>query len=154
MTSKSTLTWSISHLGKLQPWANSTLLQCLEDLTVPTDEKAIVDATILDGAAIVNTLKPTTGKIFAAYAQDVFLPHLKKHLQQTQKWLDFIWDQYDPDSLKATARQSHGKWKRRQVEPNTSILGNWQEFEKPHDNKSELHLLGLWGPGAYPCFIA
>ena len=41
--------------------------------------------TILDGAAIVNMLKPSTGKTFAAYAHDVFLPHLKRQLQQTLK---------------------------------------------------------------------
>ena len=89
----------------------------MEDLAVPIDERPTVDVTILDGAAIVNMLKSSIGKTFAAYAQNAILPHLKKHLQQTQKRLDLVWDQYDPESLKATARLRRGKGVRRRVDP-------------------------------------
>lgn len=105
---------------------------------MPKDERPTGDAIILDGAAIVNMIKPGSAKTFAAYAHDVFLPHLPKQLQCADRRLDLVWDEHQADSLKASTRERRGKGVRRRVEANTFIPGNWQEFLRIDDNKSEL----------------
>ena len=53
---------------------------------------------IVDGAAIVNMLRPGDVKTFSEYAQQVFLPYIKSQLQQVNR-VDVVWDEYFPDSL-------------------------------------------------------
>ena len=48
-----------------------------------------------------------------------------------------MWDVYEPDSLKASARERRGKGTRRRVEDNTKIPSNWQEFLKINVDKVE-----------------
>ena len=105
---------------------------------MPTDEQPAVDVIILDGAAIVNMLRPGTCKTFSAYAHDVFLPHIRKHLQHCTKRLDLVWDQYYADSLKESTREWCRRGVRRWVQANTAVPGNWQEFLGIDDNKTEL----------------
>ena len=131
---------SLSHFGSIRTCAKSNLLQCLEDLAIPTDNRHTVDVTIIDWAAVVNMLKPSAAKTFAAYAYNVFLPYLQKHLEQTNKRLDVVWDNYCAESLKTTTRERRGKGVRRRVEASTAIPGNWQEFLRIDDNKTELFM--------------
>ena len=49
-----------------------------------------------------------------------------------------MWDVYIPDSLKSTARENRGKGVRRRVAAANSIPGNWQEFLRVDENKTEL----------------
>lgn len=129
---------SISHLGKLRPCAKSNLLQCLEDYITPTDVCPPVDVTIVDGAAIVNILRPGTSKTFVAYSNEVFLPHLQKHLKQSTSRIDLVWDQYFKNSLKTSARARRGRGVRRRVQAETTIPANWHEFLRIDENKTEL----------------
>ena len=92
---------------------------------------------LLDGAAIVNTLRPGFAKTFSDYATHVFLPYITSQLQHVNR-LDVVWDEYIADSLKAETRTRRGKGIRRRVEPSNTILGNWQEFLRINDNKIEL----------------
>jgi hypothetical protein len=68
------------------------------------------DAVILDGAAIVNMLRPITGQTFEAYAIDKFIPYITSFHQARR--IDVVWDEYIPDSLKQHARLKCGKGKR------------------------------------------
>ena len=52
--------------------------------------------------------------------------------------LDVVWDEYIADSLKAETQTRRGKGIRRRVEQSKSIPGNWQEFLRINDNKTEL----------------
>ena len=73
---------SLSNMGKLRIGTKSDIVSCLEKL-VPTSTRdslpdvqpctPIVDAVVLDGAAIVNMLKPGTARTFSDYASQVFL---------------------------------------------------------------------------------
>ncbi len=45
---------------------------------------------------------------------------------------------YVPGSLKTDTRSKRGKGIRRRVEPQNAIPGNWQEFLRINDNKTEL----------------
>ena len=58
---------------------------------------------ILDGAAIVNKLRPGAAKTFQDYAVDVFLPYITPLLQHVTR-LDIIWDKYLAESLKESEK--------------------------------------------------
>ena len=64
---------SLSQVGMLRGGTKSDLLSCLQDLApVNVHSPTGVTCTILDGAAIVNMLKPGNAKTFQDYATDVF----------------------------------------------------------------------------------
>ena len=92
---------------------------------------------IIDGAALVNMLKPDTSRTFNEYAATVFLPYIRRQLD-TVKRIDVVWDVYLKDSLKGTAREKRGKGLRRRVEGRNTIPRNWQIFLRVDENKTEL----------------
>ena len=67
-----------------------------------------VEVIILEGAAIVNMLKPGTSRTFSEYAPKVFLPYISKQLQSVQR-LDLIWDEYVKGNLKRHTRPVPGE---------------------------------------------
>ena len=128
-------------MGKLRLGTKSDIINCLEklvpttdddlfDVQAPSTDKPTVDVVILDGAAIVNMLKPGTARTFSDYASEVFLPHVMKQLQNVQR-LDAVWDEYVHGSLKAYTRSTRGKGSHRHVESS-----NWMEFLRNDDNKT------------------
>ena len=130
---------ALSHAGALRTGTKSDLLCCLEDLT-PVKKNVSsprVQVTVLDGAAIVNMLRPGTANTFQDYATDIFVPYGTSQLQHVTR-LDIIWDVYIPESLKADTRSKRGKGVRRRVEPSSAVPRNWQEFLRIDDNKTEL----------------
>ena len=58
---------------------------------------------ILDGAVIVNMLKPRFCNIFEDYFKQIFLPHIDNYLKVCSR-VDVVLDEYRQDSLKTTAR--------------------------------------------------
>lgn len=128
---------SLSQLGQLRIGTKADLTHCLEELCTSQGEAPAVDVIILDGAAIVNMMKPVGVKTFQEYATIVFLPYIKAQLANVKR-LDIVWDVYRPDSLKSTTRVKRGKGVRRRVAATHSIPGNWQEFLRVNDNKTEL----------------
>lgn len=133
---------SISKYGELRLGVKSELLKSLENLsTVPTATASpVVDALLIDGAALVNMLKPSGAcKTFSDYAELVYLPHIKSQLQKVKR-LDVIWDRYIDDSLKAHTRSKRGQGIRRRVKPDVRLPGNWSEFLRVDANKTELFL--------------
>ena len=130
---------ALSQMGKLRTGTKSDLVGCLEDL-VPTQDLSptpVIQVILRDGAAIVNMLRPGFAKTFSDYATQVFLPYITSQLQHVNR-LDVVWDEYIADSLKAETRTRRGKGIRRRVEPSNTIPGNWQEFLRINDNKTEL----------------
>ena len=113
---------SLSQMGVIRSGNKSDLLNCLEDIA-PLNESISnatlnVSCTVLDGAAIVNMLRPGTAKTFQDYAADVFLPYINTQLQYVTR-LDIVWDRYVEESLKTHARSKRGVGLRRRVEPST-----------------------------------
>ena len=113
---------SLSSQGKLRMGTKSDLLPCLEALgtNVPHDFSPEVSVKLLDGAAIVNMIKPTATQTFKDYAEKTFVPFIKSQLQDIQR-LDIIWDQYLENSLKMQAREGRGIGCRRRVSDKTVI---------------------------------
>ena len=97
---------AVSQNGKLRlPSKKSDLLDCLKPLSAPlTSVPSPLDVLVLDGAATINMLKPTsTVKSFEDYASQVFIPFVKGQLQNVKR-LYFVFDEYLPNSLKGTTR--------------------------------------------------
>ena len=96
---------SLSNMDTLRLGTKSDLVSCLEKL-VPTStddndaqlelnatETPNVDAVIVDGAVIVNMLKPGTSHTFVDYASEIFLPYITTQPQNVQR-VDLVWDEY------------------------------------------------------------
>ena len=128
---------ALSDGGRLYLGSNSDLLVCLEGHAEPQSEAPTVTAVVLDGAVIVQMLKPGTAKTFEEYAQQVFIPYVVRQLQHVSR-LDLVWDSYRADSLKASTREHRGKGVRRRVVDLAVIPGNWQSFLRVDSNKVEL----------------
>ena len=105
---------SLSNAGKLHLGTKSDMLKCLEDLHEPQSEAPTVTNIVIDGAALVQMLKPGAARTFEEYAHQVFLPYIAGQFQSVSR-LDLVWDRYVADSLKATARAKRGKGIRRRV---------------------------------------
>lgn len=89
-----------------------------------------IDAAIIDGAAAINMLKPTnTVKTLQEYVKGQ-LQHVKR--------LNITWDEYVPNSLKATTTEKRGRGIRWCVQSLTTVSKNWKEFLSVDANKKEL----------------
>ena len=105
---------ALSDGGRLRLGTKSDLLTCPEDLS-PAQTKAPDAAfVVLDGAAIIQMMKPAGAKTFDEYAQQVFIPYISSQLCSVSR-VDLVWDTYKDDSLKGTARAKCGKGVRRRV---------------------------------------
>ena len=91
------------------------------------NDRQDVDMLLLDGAVIVNMLRPRAVKTFHGYSQQVFFLFFKSQLDIV-RILNIVWDVYIPDSLKFTVRKKRGTGTRRRVQPDNKIPNNWQEF--------------------------
>ncbi|CAC5399644.1 unnamed protein product [Mytilus coruscus] len=111
------------------------LSKCLEPLTTTTDDVPEVDVLVIDGAAIVNMLKPSTSRTFDDYADLKFCPYIRKHLETVARVDAYI---AIDNSLKAATRSKRGKGIRRRVQGKNKIPQNWQSFLRDDDNKKEL----------------
>ena len=100
-------------MGKLRSGCKSDLLNCLQKLYPSQDDAPGVDVLILDGAAIVNMLKPTECQTFQNYVSNIFIKYLEKQLCRVRR-IDIVWDVYKPDSIKCTTciKQGNGIRKR------------------------------------------
>ena len=96
---------------------------------------------ILDGAAVVNMIKPRTPDSFDWYVTQV-MEYVRKQFRGDMQQVDMVFDAYWKDSLKADTRTKRGKCIRRHVEENKRVPSNWQEFLRIDENKSDLfHLI-------------
>jgi len=84
------------------------LLVSLEKMCTTESDSPDVEAIILDGAVIVNILKPRFCKTFKIYSEKVFRPDINTYLKSCSR-LDVIWDEYHQDSLKTSTRGKRGK---------------------------------------------
>ena len=72
---------ALSKNQEMRSGNKADLIPCLESVAPPFTEKPAVNSIILDGAAIINMLKPMNAKTFEEYANDVYLPFIKRQLR-------------------------------------------------------------------------
>ena len=97
-----------------------------------------MDVVLLDGAAIVNFIRPNeTMKTFADYAEHGFVPFIINQLKRARR-VDIVWDTYQSNSLKAFARQKRGTGIRTLVTSRTPLPKKWNDFLRDNENKTDL----------------
>ena len=84
-----------------------------------------IDTIIIDGAAVVNMIKPGPEGTFIDYAEKSFLPFIKGQLRHARR-VDVVWDEYIANSLKATTRCNRGGGVRRRVAATNQLPRNWK----------------------------
>ena len=92
---------------------------------------------ILDGAVVVNMVKPRTSVSFDGYVTQV-MEYVRKQFRGDVQRVDMVFDAYWKDSLTAATRTKRGKGTRRHVKGNKQVPSIWQEFLCVDENKSEL----------------
>jgi len=93
------------------------------------------DCSLLSRLYIASQIRRDDLDQFFQHENQAYPPAFTSQLQYVKR-LDVVWDEYIADSLKAETRT--GKGIRRRVEPSNAIPGNWQEFLRINDNKTEL----------------
>ena len=114
---------SLSQHDKLRHGNKADFVPCLKGSMEASADSPPVDVKIFDGTVVVQMLHPKTASTFKDYIQTVFLPYAQSQSQSTQR-IDFIWDTYKPDSLKADTREKRGSGARRRVPPTVKIPSN------------------------------
>ncbi|KAL8586162.1 hypothetical protein ACOMHN_057724 [Nucella lapillus] len=87
---------ALSDGGSLCTGTKSDLLTCLEEVSDAKTETPVTTCSVLDGAAIIQMLKPAASKTFEEYAQQIVIPYMSTKLQTVSR-LDLVWDTYLAD---------------------------------------------------------
>ena len=120
---------SLAQAGRMREGKKSDLVKCMEKVSRATEVSPQVDATIIDGAVVVQMMSPGTARTFQEYAANVFMPYIMRQLHPVKR-VDVIWDVYRQDSLKATTREARGSGTRRRVASSSQIPRNWKRVSK------------------------
>ena len=130
----------LSETGQLRGGQKADLIKCLPNSSNQCTIQPTIDAAILDGAVIVQMLKPGTAQTFEHYFNYVFAPYITRQLETVQR-VDVVWDVYHEDSLKRCTREKRGYGRRRKVLASTRIPSDWKGFLRVDGNKDELFKL-------------
>ena len=130
---------SLSQNNELRSRSKAELLKQLENMddSISSCESPETEVTVLDGAALINGLKPESNTTFEDYASKVVLPRLTKLSASAQR-IDVVFDVYLERSLKNSARVHRGQGSRRRVKSNLQVPTDWKSFLRHSDNKTEL----------------
>ena len=127
---------SLSDGGKLHLGKKSDLLNILTK-DIQNNPPDFIDVKLLDGAAVVHFLPTASIVKFDEYAHHVFVPHIRKQLQNSKR-IDIVWDTYIPSSIKESTREKQGKGVRRKVSGKNKLPAIWADFLGDPTNKQEL----------------
>ena len=135
---KTTLIHPHGHLN-LPESKSGILLKLNAGLVSAADKPNFVDAHIFDGPGVMYSLKSqvSSSTTFGELKSNVFLPWLSNQLQHCNR-VDFVWDRYPIDSLKAYTRDERGSGRRRHVGENITIPAKMSDFLKNGANKEIL----------------
>ena len=100
------------------------LTKILELRTASSDPNLIpeADASLVDGAAMVNQLRPNgTCKTFQDYARQCYIPHIVARLKNVLR-IDLVWDIYLPKSIRSRVRDKRGSGQH--VHPRVNLPSN------------------------------
>ena len=128
---------ALSDCGKLHLGTKSDLLTCLRELEGHSEQTPVTTCTVLDGAEIVQMLKPGSASNFAEYASQIFIPYVCSKFQNASR-VYLVWDKYMEDTLKGTTRAKRGKGMRRRVVAGALLPSNWMDFLRVDSNKTDL----------------
>jgi hypothetical protein len=127
----------LSEGENLRLGSKSDQLNCMEELSKAKSVAPVVTSVILDGAAIIQMMKPGTTRTFDEYANVIFKPYISSQLQRARR-LELVCDSYVTDSLKSTAIAKCGMGVRRRVVASAMTPANWQNFLRVDTTTTEL----------------
>ncbi|PFX16227.1 Hemicentin-2 [Stylophora pistillata] len=125
------------ELGQVRRGKKADLLKCFPSTSAHIAPQPVVDAVIIDGAVIVQMLRPKTVRTFDEYFSTVFAPYILRHLEAAKR----VWDVYQDDSLKRSLPEKSGSGKLCKVMAPTKILADWKGYLRVNHNKDELFKL-------------
>ena len=82
---------SLTSQGQMHKGTKAEIIKCLESEVPAVYTSPKVDVNILDGAFIVQSLRPGTTSIFEEYADHISIPYILSCLGNVSK-LDIVWD--------------------------------------------------------------
>ena len=132
----STLPPSLTGKGKMHHGEKSEILECI----VPNEldnQRPATTAAVLDGAVLVQMIRPRNSGTFGDYFLKEFVPYILSWFDSNDR-VDIVWDVYSRTSLKAGTREQRGSGLRRRVTFSTKVPGNWAAFLRVDFNKQEL----------------
>ena len=101
-----------------------------------------VTTVVLDGAAIVQMIPPTSSKTFKGYCENEFSTYINIKVQNPNvRRIDIVFDIYKPISIKAATREKRGSGKRIKVTGSTLIPKDWKTFLHVNENKEQLFMM-------------
>ena len=106
-----------------------------------TGSARLATVVVLDMAAVVHMVRPTSAKTFADYATQHIMPFLEYQITPTVERIDAIWDNYPEGNLKSLTHQRRGNGLRTTIgDGHTQIPKHeWNSgFLKNEENKKEL----------------
>jgi len=115
----------------------SDLLSCLPAQSTVVTSQPHVQCVILDGAALVQMLKPSHNVTFSEYASSFRQKHVQPYLDHAFR-VDVVFDVYKADSLKAATRLQRGHGFRQRLAPSGKVPRNWPQFLRNDQNKTQL----------------
>lgn len=131
---------SLADHGSLRSGSKSDILGCIKSPTGQAVQARSATVVVLDMAAVVHMVRPTSAKTFMEYVTQHMMPFLESQLTPTVERMDAIWDTYPQDSLKSLTHQRRGTGPRTRIgDGHTRIpKHDWNSgFLKNEDNKKE-----------------
>ncbi|KAL8593865.1 hypothetical protein ACOMHN_018077 [Nucella lapillus] len=133
---------SLADRGLLRSGTKSDILKCLNAPTGRADVAKQATIDVLDMAAVIHMVRPTTANTFSEYVSLHIVPYLEAQITSSTQRIDAIWDNYpEENNLKALTQQRRGNGPRTRVgDGSTPILKrDWNSgFLKNEENKKEL----------------
>ena len=130
---------SLTRNGYMHSGLKSEILSCI----VPENFDNLspeTTAAVLDGAVLVQMLRPINVVTIGDYFKEVFLPYILTWFERNNR-VDIVWDVYTKTSLKSRTREKRGSGARRRVTVSTKVPGNWAAFLRVDLNKQELFVV-------------
>ena len=140
------MTPSLASNGIMNTTSKSDLIGCFQNVVPFEETMPTVDAKVVDGAELIQTLDPKKSishalvNTFQDYADHIFIPSIQNMLEQVVR-LDVVWDTYRTDSLKAQTRQNRGSGTPMKVDNQSRLPVNWKNFLRCDENKESLFKL-------------
>ena len=127
---------AISEYGKLLKCNDkSDFLGCIKEIHKPSRANPTAECSVIDGAAFVNILQPSTSKNFGKYYEREIKQNISYTLEHASH-VDLVFDVYRNITTKGATRAGREKGVRVSVR-NDSPIGNFKDFMRVGDNKKE-----------------
>ena len=132
---------SLADRGSLRTGKKSDIVECIKAPVGRAVSARLATVVVMDMAAVVHMVRPTSAKTFADYATQHIVPFLEYQITPTVERIDAIWDNYPEYNLKSLTLQRRGTGPRTRIGDGHNQIPKHQwnsGFLKNEENKKEL----------------